>query len=258
MSDVKYFEGSIAPPLIIGASCFSILWGIINAILIKSINMTDSSPIKQALDEAGIEVADHEPNKSGELEDDEDKVTHAPTLILSRITWIGDQITKGAISFLNQEYLYLGIFAAVFAIILGVTVDTYEMGRTDGVEQTNFPYTAVAFLVGAGTSILAGYIGMRIAVYTNTRTTFSCCKGDMLEVSNPNYNKDVNGVVDSRKKIQRKNLKEGFFVAFRGAQVLGFVLVGLALLILEVIVAAFRAAWFEGALEAQLKANETA
>jgi hypothetical protein len=90
MSDVKYFEGSIAPPLIIGASCFSILWGIINAILIKSINMTDSGPIKQALDEANIEVADHEPNKSGELEDDEDKVTHAPTLILSRICWIGD------------------------------------------------------------------------------------------------------------------------------------------------------------------------
>ena len=56
--------------------------------------MTDSGPIKQALDEANIEVADHEPNKSGELEDDEDKVTHAPTLILSRITWIGDQITK--------------------------------------------------------------------------------------------------------------------------------------------------------------------
>ena len=56
--------------------------------------MTDSSPIKQALDEANIEVADHEPNKSGELEDDEEKVSHAPTLILSRITWIGDQITK--------------------------------------------------------------------------------------------------------------------------------------------------------------------
>lgn len=36
----------------------------------------------------------------------------------------------------------------------------------------NFPFTAVAFLIGASTSILAGYIGMRIAVYTNTRTAF--------------------------------------------------------------------------------------
>jgi len=37
---------------------------------------------------------------------------------------------------------------------------------------TNFPYTATAFLIGAITSIIAGYVGMRIAVYTNTRTTF--------------------------------------------------------------------------------------
>ena len=132
-----------------------------------------------------------------------------------------------------QEYLYLGIFAAVFAIILGVTVDAYEMGRNDGVVNTNFPYTAVAFLVGSGTSILAGYIGMRIAVYTNTRTTFQCCRGETLTVGGKQY----------------KNLKDGFFAAFRGGQVLGFVLVGLALLILEVIIAIFRAGWFDKALE---------
>lgn len=56
--------------------------------------MKDPTPIKLALEEAGVEVADHEPNPKGELEDDEEKVTHAPSLILSRITWIGDQITK--------------------------------------------------------------------------------------------------------------------------------------------------------------------
>jgi len=53
---------------------------------------------------------------------------------------------------------------------------------------TNWPYTATSFLVGSGTSILAGYIGMRIAVYTNTRTTYNCCK----------------------------NPHEGFMTAFRG------------------------------------------
>jgi len=37
--------------------------------------------------------------------------------------------------------------------------------------------------------------------------------------------------------------------AFRGGQVLGFVLVGLALLILEVILAVFKVAWFDGAIE---------
>jgi inorganic pyrophosphatase len=46
-----------------------------------------------------------------------------------------------------------------------------------GVEpRTGFPYTATAFLIGSLTSIMSGYIGMRIAVYTNTRTTYMCCK----------------------------------------------------------------------------------
>jgi len=35
-------------------------------------------------------------------------------------------------------------------------------------------YTTVAFLIGGATSILAGYIGMRVAVYTNVRTTKEC------------------------------------------------------------------------------------
>jgi inorganic pyrophosphatase len=82
---------------------------------------------------------------------------------------------------------------------------------------TNFPYTATAYLIGSGTSILAGYIGMRIAVFTNTRTTFMCCK----------------------------STHDGFMTAFRGGQVLGFVLVGLALLILHLIIVTFKATWFD-------------
>ena len=57
--------------------------------------MNDSTPLKEAMEEAGVECAspDHEPREDGELEDDEDKVTHSPNLILARIKWIGDQIT---------------------------------------------------------------------------------------------------------------------------------------------------------------------
>ena len=36
--------------------------------------MDDSKPVEQALNEAGIEVVDQEPDASGELADDEDKV----------------------------------------------------------------------------------------------------------------------------------------------------------------------------------------
>jgi len=84
---------------------------------------------------------------------------------------------------------------AAFAVLLAFTAEP------TGVK---FPYTTVAFLIGGGTSILAGLIGMRIATYTNVRTT----------------------------KESAENIHLGFVVAYRGGQVLGFVLVGLALLIL--------------------------
>ena len=103
---------------------------------------------------------------------------------------------------MNQEYFYLSLFSIVFAIIIATSVDYVEMTMEH--QPTNFPYTAVAFIIGASTSILAGYIGMRIAVYTNTRTTLMCCKGEEIEVYE-------NG---SLKKI--KDLKDGFFTAFRG------------------------------------------
>jgi hypothetical protein len=120
---------------------------------------------------------------------------------------------------LSQEYLYLGIFSAGFAFLIGATVDAQEMDDATG-HPTNFPYTATAYLIGSGTSILAGFIGMRIAVYTNTRTTFMCCK----------------------------DTHDGFLTAFRGGQVLGFTLVGLALLILHLIIVTFKFTWFDDQL----------
>lgn len=74
-------------------------------------------------------------------------------------------------------------------------------------------YTTAAFIVGGFTSILSGYIGMRIAVYTNVRTTKECAE----------------------------DIHKGFVVAYRGGQVLGFVLVGLALLVLQILIIIYRA-----------------
>lgn len=39
-----------------------------------------------------------------------------------------------------------------------------------------FPYTTFAFLVGASTSMLCGFIGMKVATHANVRTTSECCK----------------------------------------------------------------------------------
>ena len=73
-------------------------------------------------------------------------------------------------------------------------------------------YTTAAFVIGGFTSIVSGYIGMRIAVYTNVRTT----------------------------KESAHDIQDGFIVAYRGGQVLGFVLVGLALFILQLIIIVYR------------------
>jgi H+-translocating diphosphatase len=56
----------------------------------------------------------------------------------------------------------LTAFIIAFAVLLFFTAEPAGV---------SFPYTTVAFLVGGSTSILAGYIGMKIAVYTNVRTT---------------------------------------------------------------------------------------
>jgi len=98
--------------------------------------------------------------------------------------------------------------------VLATTVDMLE--TKNATNPTDFPYTATSYLVGSITSIIAGYIGMRIAVFTNTRVTFTCCE----------------------------DLHKGFIAAFRGGQVLGFVLVGLALLNLVFIVIVFKTAWW--------------
>ena len=81
-------------------------------------------------------------------------------------------------------------------------------------DHHKFPYTMFAFLIGAVTSMLCGYIGMVIATIANYKTTYLC-----------NIDKFA-----------------GFKVAFQGGQVLGFVLVGLALLVLEILILSYKAA----------------
>ena len=72
--------------------------------------------------------------------------------------------------------------------------------------------TTIAFIVGAVTSILCGWIGMRIAVYTNVRTTHQCWK----------------------------DLPSGFNVAIQGGSVMGLSLVSLGILDLFVLILVFQ------------------
>lgn len=99
--------------------------------------------------------------------------------------------------------MFLSIFLVAFAILVA-TLAEVELGQF---------YTTIAFLIGGFTSIVAGFIGMQIATYTNVRTTYECAD----------------------------DIHKGFVVAYRGGQVLGFILVGLALLILQILIIVYKA-----------------
>ncbi|MBX2835314.1 MAG: sodium-translocating pyrophosphatase [Gammaproteobacteria bacterium] len=70
---------------------------------------------------------------------------------------IGDAIHSGAMVFMHAEYKKLAIFAAVLLVIIFIS------GLGFG--------TALSFVVGAGTSAAAGYLGMYSATKANVRTT---------------------------------------------------------------------------------------
>jgi len=74
-----------------------------------------------------------------------------------RVIELGELIHKGAMMFMRREYTYLLVFVLVVAAIIFVS----DLGSN----------TAFAFLLGAVTSAVAGYIGMVAATRANVRTT---------------------------------------------------------------------------------------
>jgi Na+/H+-translocating membrane pyrophosphatase len=104
---------------------------------------------------------------------------------------------------LKAEYIYLALFCCVFALVIGFTVDATEIKRKADDQPSNFPYTAVAFLVGAVTSIASGYIGMKIAVFTNARTTYMCCQGEPVD--------EVTQKMDYKDESYYKSLYDFFY-----------------------------------------------
>lgn len=106
---------------------------------------------------------------------------------VSRLTEISTAIAEGAMAFLKREYRVLSIFMALFAVLISFTVDHGWQ-------------TAAAFVVGAATSVAAGFIGMKIATKGNVRTASAA----------------------------RQSLQKSFNVAFQSGAVMGFGLTGLA------------------------------
>src|SRR5580692_4654408 len=104
-----------------------------------------------------------------------------------RMRQIASAVEEGAKAYLNRQLVSVGVIAAVIFVIL-----IFARGF----------YTSLGFLVGAACSMAAGYIGMRIAVLSNSRT--------------------AQAAMTSKHAALR--------VAFNGGAVTGLLVVGLALL----------------------------
>ncbi|HAT27521.1 MAG TPA: sodium-translocating pyrophosphatase [Gammaproteobacteria bacterium] len=119
-----------------------------------------------------------------------------------RLKFIHGAIADGAMAFLKQEYKFLTIFMLAFAVIIALLIDdAHTPDLREGI------YTALAFLFGGAISIASGYIGMKVAVQGNARTTVSA----------------------------KNDIGSAFDVAINSGAVMGFALVGLATLGLVII-----------------------
>ena len=78
-----------------------------------------------------------------------------------KVKKIGDQIHTGALAFMKTEYKYLLIFIAVLVVLAQMFLGTE---------------TAIAVIVGAACSSLAGFIGMYAATKANVRTATAAQK----------------------------------------------------------------------------------
>lgn len=113
---------------------------------------------------------------------------------------IGRKIERGAGAFLSQEYTIMAVFIIFFGFIVFLLVDWVGLGRVSF-------YATTAYVVGSVTSMLCGYIGMKIAVKANFRTTYAAIH----------------------------SLSGAFTVAFKAGCVMGFSMISISLAILLVL-----------------------
>lgn len=110
-----------------------------------------------------------------------------------RMKEIAKYIAEGAMAFLKAEYKILTYFVIIAGLLLAY------MGYSN---PKSSPFIAVAFVIGAVFSALAGFIGMRIATKANVRTAHAA----------------------------RTSLSKALAVSFGGGTVMGLGVAGLAVL----------------------------
>lgn len=114
---------------------------------------------------------------------------------------VANAIFKGAMAFLNRQYRTISILSLVAALVVATVL--YFLSSGDSAMKFDLAWrTAVAFLIGALCSGISGYIGMYVAVRSNSRTASAATR----------------------------SLGEALMVSLRGGAVSGFLVVALSLL----------------------------
>ncbi len=114
-----------------------------------------------------------------------------------KLKTISAAIAEGAMAFLMREYKVISIFIAVMTVVIFFLLDN---PKTPDFNEGLF--TAIAFISGAIISCFSGFIGMRIATMGNVRTA----------------------------QAAKESISKAFRVAFDSGAVMGFGLIGMAIL----------------------------
>jgi len=123
---------------------------------------------------------------------------------------VANAILAGATAFLNRQYRTIAILAVFAAIIVGVVLAL--LGQGGAAAQFSLAWhTSLAFLIGAFCSGVSGYIGMSVAVRSNSRTASAATR----------------------------SLGEALMVSLRGGAVSGFLVVALSLLGVSLVFTAY-------------------
>uniref|UniRef100_A0A7I4BQ03 H(+)-exporting diphosphatase n=1 Tax=Physcomitrium patens TaxID=3218 RepID=A0A7I4BQ03_PHYPA len=161
-------------------------------------------------------------SNNGYMHVDEDGIDNSS--VDEKVAEIQSAISEGSEAFLTTMYTYLAIFMGLFSVIIfvflasvgGFSFDRqpcdYDQTKSCPSSIASAFFSTVAFILGALTSTLSGYLGMKIATYANARTTLEA----------------------------RKGVGKAFAIAFRSGAVMGFLLAANGLLVLFLTILVFK------------------
>ncbi|KAM7268227.1 hypothetical protein ACFE04_010393 [Oxalis oulophora] len=195
---------------IIGIAFALFQWTIVAKVKVTAVDSKSKSKNEGGVDDSSL------------LDEEEEGVNDHS--VVAKCAEIQNAISEGATSFLFTEYQYVGVFMVIFAFLIFVflgSVEGFSMkSRPCSYDETRIckpalataGFSTVSFLLGAVTSVVSGFLGMKIATYANARTTLEA----------------------------RKGVGKAFITAFRSGAVMGFLLAANGLLVLYITINIFK------------------